>query len=124
MNKMAFSLGLVGIVLAYSCQQKQPPRNPPTPVNLLTVSSKPVLYYDNYPATTEALSQVDIRPEVQGYVTGIFFTEGTYVRKGQKLYEIDERLYKAAYDQAAANVKVAQGNLEQADQDAKRYEYL
>ncbi|HMH32639.1 MAG TPA: efflux RND transporter periplasmic adaptor subunit [Puia sp.] len=124
MNKLAFSLGLLGSVLTYSCQQKQPPRNPPTPVNLLTVSSKQVLYYDNYPATTEALSQVDLRPEVQGYVTGIFFSEGSYVKKGQKLYEIDERLYKAAYDQAVANVRVAQGNLEQAEQDAKRYEYL
>lgn len=124
MNKLAFSLGLIFSMLIYSCQQKQPPRNQPTPVNLLTVSSKPVLYYDNYPATTEALSQVDMRPEVQGYVTGIFFSEGSYVKKGQKLYEIDERLYKAAYDQAEANVKVAQGNLEQAEQDAKRYEYL
>ena len=124
MNKLAFCLGLFACFLVLSCQQKQPPHNPPTPVNLLMVSSKSVLYYDNFPATTEALSQVDIRPEVQGYVTGIFFTEGTFVRKGEKLYEIDERLYKAAYDQAIANVKVAQGNLDQADQDAKRYEYL
>src|SRR6516162_11118746 len=115
MNRLAIGLGLIGSLWAYSCQQKQPPHNPPTPVNLLTASSKSVLYYDNYPATTEALSQVDIRPEVQGYVTGIFFTEGTYVKKGQKLYEIDERLYKAAYDQAEANVRVAQGNLEQAE---------
>lgn len=124
MYKLAFCLGLFWMILICSCKQKQPPRNPPTPVNLLAVSSKQVLYYDEYPATTEALSQVDIRPEVQGYVTGIFFTEGTFVKKGQKLYEIDERLYKAAYDQAEANVQVAQGNLVQAEQDAKRYEYL
>jgi membrane fusion protein, multidrug efflux system len=46
------------------------------------------------------------------------------VHKGQKLYEIDERLYKAAYDQAQANLKVAQGNTVQARQDADRYQYL
>src|SRR6185503_9126226 len=46
------------------------------------------------------------------------------VTKGEKLYEIDERLYKAAYDEAAANVQVAEGNETQAEQDAKRYEYL
>ncbi len=124
MIRLALSFVLLGSIIFYSCQQKQQPPNPPTPVNLITVNSKSVLYYDKYPATTVALSQVDIRPQVQGYITGIFFIEGTHVKKGQKLYEIDERLYKAAYDQAVANVKVAQGNLTQAQQDAQRYEYL
>jgi membrane fusion protein (multidrug efflux system) len=112
------------VVLVISCTQKQPAPNPPTPVNLLTIKAKNVLYYDKYPATTVALSQVDIRPEVQGYITGIYFTEGTHVKKNQVLYEIDKRLYQAAYDQAEANVKVAEGNLIQAQQDADRYVYL
>src|SRR6516225_537562 len=90
------------VVLVISCTQKQPAPNPPTPVNLLTIKAKNVLYYDKYPATTVALSQVDIRPEVQGYITGIYFTEGTHVKKNQVLYEIDKRLYQAAYDQAEA----------------------
>lgn len=111
-------------VLFFSCKQKQPPPNPPVPVNLYTVHSQKVYYYDNFPATTEALSQVDLHPQVQGYITGIFFIEGTTVRKGQKLYEIDKSLYLAAYDQAIANVKVAQGNEVQAKQDADRYTYL
>lgn len=124
MNRLAISLVLIGSLAVFSCQQKPPAPNPPTPVNLQTISSNSVLYYDNYPATTVAVSQVDIRPQVQGYITGIFFTEGTHVHKGQKLYVIDERLYKAAYDQAEANVKVAQGNVVQAQQDADRYTYL
>jgi len=124
MNRLALTLVLLINLALFSCQQKPTPPFPPTPVNLLTVKSQPVLYYDNYPATTQALSQVDLHAEVQGQITGIFFTEGTHVRKGQKLYEIDERLYKAAYDQAQANLKVAQGNKEQAQQDADRYQYL
>jgi RND family efflux transporter MFP subunit len=83
-----------------------------------------VYYYDDFPGTTEALSQVDLHPQVQGYVTGIFFTEGTVVHKGQKLYEIDKTIYQEAYDQAADNVRVAQGNQVQAKQDADRYTYL
>ena len=67
---------------------------------------------------------MDIRPEVQGYITGIFFTEGSTVKKGQKLYEIDKRLYQANYDAALANVKVAESNQKQAQQDADRYTYL
>jgi RND family efflux transporter MFP subunit len=108
----------------FSCKHKPPPVDPVVPVNLYTVKSQKVYYYENFPATTQALSQVDLHPQVQGYVTGIFFTEGTRVRKGQKLYEIDKSLYQDAYEQAVSNLKVAQGNYEQAKQDADRYTYL
>lgn len=124
MSRLVLFLVFISSFALFSCQQKPPAPNPPTPVNLATVKREPVLYYDNYPATTQALSQVDLHAQVQGYVTGIYFTEGTHVRKGQKLYAIDERLYQAAYDQAAANLKVADGNQVQAQQDADRYQYL
>ena len=115
---------VVSSLALFSCQDPHPAPAPPTPVNLAVVRSQHVLYYDDYPATTQALSQVDLHAQVTGYITGIYFTEGTHVHKGQKLYAIDERLYQAAYDQAAANVKVAQGNEVQAQQDADRYQYL
>ena len=124
MNRVVLSILFAACLTLYSCKPKVVPPNPPTPVNLITVSAQRVFYYDKYPATTQALSQVSIFPEVQGYITGIFFTEGAHVTKGQKLYEVDIRLYQAAYDQAAANLKVAQNNQEQTQQDADRYEYL
>jgi membrane fusion protein (multidrug efflux system) len=107
-----------------ACKKKQPPQNPEVPVNLLKVTPKKVLYYDKYPATTHALVQVNLLPQVSGAITGMFFTEGTTVSKGQKLYEIDERLYKAAYDQAVANLDVSRSGLVEAQQDADRYDYL
>jgi RND family efflux transporter MFP subunit len=88
------------------------------------VKARRVLYYDKYPSTTAALSQVTLLPQVQGAITGIFFTEGTEVKKGQKLYEIDRRIYQDSYDAAVANRKVTEGTLLQAQQDADRYEYL
>jgi membrane fusion protein (multidrug efflux system) len=115
---------LISCILFVSCKQKQPPANPAVPVNIFTVKAKNVLYYDKYPATITALSQVDLRPQVQGYIQGISFTEGTHVRKGQALYEIDRQLFQESYDQAKANLEVAQGNLKQAQQDADRYAYL
>jgi membrane fusion protein (multidrug efflux system) len=124
MNRVLWSIVFIVCVTLTGCKPKPTPPVPPTPVNLITATAQRVYYYDKYPATTEALSQVNIYPEVQGYITGIFFTEGTHVRKGQKLYEIDIRLYQAAYDQAVANLKVAQNNQVQAQQDADRYEYL
>jgi len=124
MNRVVLSIVLVGCLSLFSCKPKVVPPTPPTPVNLITATAQRVLYYDKYPATTQALSQVNLIPQVQGYITGIFFTEGTHVSKGQKLYEIDIRLYQASYDAAQANLKAAQSNQLQAQQDADRYTYL
>ena len=124
MYRVLLNVLLISCIAFFSCKQKVAPPVPPTPVNVIKVSKRPVLYYDKYPSTTQALSQVTLTPQVQGYVTGIFFTEGTHVKKGQKLYEIDKRLYQAAVDAAEANVKVAEGNQLQAQQDADRYVYL
>jgi RND family efflux transporter MFP subunit len=107
-----------------ACKKKQPPVSNEVPVNLLTVKAKKVLFYDKYPSTTNALMQVNLLPEVQGAITGIFFKEGSHVKKGQKLYEIDRRLYQDAFDQAVSNLKVSQGTLVQSQQDADRYAYL
>ena len=125
MNKIALTIVFSSSVALFSCshQPKQPPPGP-VPVNLDTVKAVTVLYYDKYPSTTAALSQVNIYPQVQGYITGIFFQEGARVKKGQKLYEIDSRLYRASVDQAEANLKVAQGTTVQSKEDADRYEYL
>ncbi|HMK37930.1 MAG TPA: efflux RND transporter periplasmic adaptor subunit [Bacteroidota bacterium] len=124
MNTTSITVTILGCLLLLSCSKKPQLAPPPIPVNLYTVTAQPVVYFDRYTATTVALSQVNLLPEVQGYITGIFFTEGTSVRKGQKLYEIDRRIYEANYNAAAANLNVAEGNLKQAQQDADRYEYL
>src|SRR5580692_5186679 len=100
MNRVVSIIILIVGLGFYACISKPTPIPQPIPVNLYTVKSQTVLYYDQFPSTTQALSQVDIRPEVQGYITGIFFIEGSHVRKGQKLYEIDRRLFQASYDEA------------------------
>jgi RND family efflux transporter MFP subunit len=124
MSRVLWRVVVISCGALFSCKPKQPPPVLPVPVNLYTVEAQRVSYYDKYPSTTAALSQVTLLPQVQGYITGIFFTEGSYVKKGDKLYEIDRRLYEAAYGTAAANLKVAQGTMLQAQQDADRYVYL
>ncbi len=124
MNRVILNTIFVSCLIVTACKKKQPPVSPEVPVNLMSVKAQRVLYYDNYPSTTQALSQVSLLPQITGAITGIFFKEGSHVSKGQKLYEIDERIFQAAYDQAVANLRVSQGNLVQAQQDADRYEYL
>lgn len=124
MNKIILSTTIISCLALAACKKKQATVNAEIPVNLMKVKAKQVLYFDKYPSTTAALSQVALLPQVQGAITGIFFTEGSHVTKGQKLYEIDKRIYEQAYDQAVANLQVVKGNLDQAQQDADRYEYL
>ncbi|MGD0754321.1 MAG: efflux RND transporter periplasmic adaptor subunit [Bacteroidales bacterium] len=124
MDRSYLTIALISCLLLCSCKQKQVPPPSPVPVNLFTVKARPVVYYDRYTSTTVALYQVTLFSQVQGYITGIFFKEGSHVKKGEKLYEIDRRIYEANFNAAAANMKVEEGNLKQAQQDADRYEYL
>ena len=124
MKKVFLVTSLTVCLVFCSCKPPQPPPPAPVPVNLFTVKAQPVTYYDRYTGTTVALNQVNLLPEVQGYITGIYFKEGSHVAKGQKLYEIDRRIYEDNYNTAAANVKMAEGNLKLARQDADRYQYL
>jgi len=102
-------------------EQKGPPA---VPVTTYDVKQGNATYYDEYPATVTPVNQVEIRPEVSGYVTDIYFKDGQHITKGMKLYAIDQQQYKAAYDQAQANLMVAKANLAKARQDADRYRDL
>ena len=94
------------------------------PVTSYTVERQNVIYYDSYPATVASLNEVPLMSEVAGYITGLFFSEGSHVTKGQKLYEIDRVKYRAALDEAKANVNISQANQEQAQRNADRYTNL
>ena len=93
-------------------------------VNVYTVEKKVASFIETFPATVVALKQVDLRSQVTGYVTGIYFKEGEPVAKGQKLYEIDRTVYLANYNQAKSNVDIAQANLDKAQRDADRFTAL
>ena len=97
---------------------------PPAKVTLQEVSLTDAVYYDEYPATVTPLNQVELRPQVSGFITGVYFHDGDRVRKGQLLYSIDEQLYSANYQQAIANLKVQEANVNKAQKDADRYHEL
>jgi len=101
-----------------------PPAFPPVAVSVSKAAPGDATYYDIYPATVNALNQVDIKPQVAGNITRIAFQDGQHVSKGALLYEIDQQQYKAAYEQSIANLNVAKANLAKAQQDADRYTEL
>ena len=120
-------IGATGIFFLASCKgpgQKAAMVMPPTPVNVAVATEGSAIYYDKYPASVVSLSQVELRAQVAGYITGIFFKEGEVVQKGKPLYEIDRRKYEAAYRQAEASIMSAKANLNKAQKDADRYHRL
>lgn len=97
---------------------------PPTSVSVAEAKVVNATYYDQYQATVVALSSVELRSQVTGFITAINFKEGEVVPKGKVLYEIDRRNFEAAYQQARANLSSAQASLVRAQKDADRYSYL
>lgn len=116
------SLGL------FSCGEQKPsgPMGPPPAVSVSvdTVRTTNAVYYDEYPATVTPLNQVELRPQVSGFITGIHFKDGDRVKKGQLLYSVDEQFYAANYQQAVANLKVQEANMNKAQKDANRFHEL
>jgi membrane fusion protein, multidrug efflux system len=112
------------IAILLSCSGKA--SNKKTEVNALPVTVAKVreanaIFYNSFPANVVALKEVELRGQVGGYITGIYFTEGKEVHSGEKLYEIDRRKYMAAYQEAQSGVKIAEANLEKVQRDADRY---
>jgi RND family efflux transporter MFP subunit len=117
-------LFLVLITAAVSCGKKDDKTHqapPPVSVNIDTVQQAPATYYEEFPGTVNALNQVDIHAQVSGYITGVYFQDGQFVTKGQKLYSIDQQQYASDYNQAIANLNVAKANLVKSQKNADRY---
>ncbi len=121
------SLIISSAILLAGCggsTQSERPAPPPASVTVEKIVAAPVAYYDEYPGTIKALQEVELRPQVSGYITAIHFNEGQRVKKGQKLYSIDMQQSAASYQQAQANLSVQEANLLKAKKDVERYREL
>ena len=96
----------------------------PLPVSVAFPVKKAVVDYRSVTGETAAKDSVTVRARVSGYLKEVFFKEGEEVKKGQKLFEIDRRPYKAARDQAAADLARAKASEKTAKFDMARQEEL
>jgi RND family efflux transporter MFP subunit len=83
-------------------------------VQVVEAQQKDVPVYREYIGTLDGVVNADIKAEVSGYLTQQAYTEGTFVNKGQMLFQIDPRPFQAALDQTQGQLAQAQGQLEQA----------
>ncbi len=71
-----------------------------------------------------AYARADVRPQADGIIKDRLFEEGSYVSKGQSLYQIDDALYRAQYQYAKASLDQARDQREQAQREYQRYQTL
>jgi membrane fusion protein (multidrug efflux system) len=108
----AFGLGLVAAVSVAGCGRRQaPPPSGPVEVNTVTVHSERVVLTTELPGRTAAYLIAEVRPQVSGIILKRAFEEGSSVKAGSLLYQIDPAPYEAAYEQAKAALAVAEANL-------------
>ncbi|WP_425638234.1 efflux RND transporter periplasmic adaptor subunit [Algoriphagus yeomjeoni] len=115
------------VLAGFSCGQKEQAEqqaSPAVPVTTYTVVSKTVTGVDEYPSSLVPLNEVEIRPQIGGYITNIYVKDGQEVKKGQRLYEIDRSKYAASQQQAKALVESAEANLARLSKDYDRYKRL
>lgn len=106
-------LAAVAVLAACSAQAKQDAAAPPpAQVTVTDVAFKSLRQWDDFTGRLEPIDTVEIRPRVSGYIDGAQFTEGARVHKGQVLFQIDPRPYKAEADRAAAEVARAKAQLD------------
>src|SRR6267143_2743230 len=86
----------------------------PLDVEVVRVEQKDVPLYSEWIGTTEGIVNADIKAEVTGYLLRQDYKEGSFLKKGQWLFELDPRPFQAALDQANGLVAQFQGQLEQA----------
>jgi RND family efflux transporter MFP subunit len=86
----------------------------PLDVQVVQVEQQDVPIYSEWIGTTDGMVNAEIKAQVTGYLLRQDYKEGSFVKKGQLLFEIDPRPFQAALDQANGKVAQFQGQLEQA----------
>ena len=123
---------LVALALLSACGHKDAApagaapggKMPPPQVGVITAKSQSVALESELPARVEAVRVAEVRARVNGVVLKRLFTEGSMVKQGQSLFQIDPEPYQAQLNAAQAAVARAQANLTSANAVAERYKPL
>lgn len=119
--RLAIFLLPVTVVFAVSCSSpKAAPPIPSPEVEVATVIQKDVPLYSEWVATLDGYVNAQIQPQVTGYVIRQNYKEGSFVRQGQILFQIDPRPFEALVDQANAHLAQAEAQLGKTQMDVDR----
>jgi membrane fusion protein (multidrug efflux system) len=105
-------VALAALSLVACGRGQQRPQFPPPAAGFIVVKEQPVPLAIELPGRTSPFAVSEVRPQVSGIIKQRLFTEGSLVKAGQPLYQIDPAPYRAAYDSAAANLASAKAKAE------------
>lgn len=117
---------LVLTILLVGCKSDATPTELPQPTQVTAAAAieRGVSDWDEFTGRLEAVETVDVRPRVTGYIDSVHFEEGGLVKKGQLLFSIDPRPYRAELAKADAELARAQAQVELSHSLAARAESL
>lgn len=125
-NLTLLALGLLGFLLA-ACDSQAPngaAGQGPIEVGVVTISTTDVPLFADLPGRTTAYRRAEVRPQVTGIIQKRLFEEGSEIKAGAQLYQIDPATYQAAQATAKAELARAEANLLAAEAREKRYKDL
>src|SRR5882757_9837601 len=97
---------------------------PPPALPVFSINNTPAITYQEFTASLEGTQNVDIHPQVEGYLDKIYVEEGAYVTKGQLLFAINSRPFDEQLNNAQANLLAAKANLANAQINVNKIEPL
>lgn len=107
-----------------ACNKAAPPPPPPPAVTVAPAVGRIVNEWDEFTGRIEAVDRVEVRPRVSGYIRRVAFKEGSEVRKGDILFVIDQREYRAAFERAEAQLAQATTQYELSKSESQRADAL
>src|SRR5215468_379832 len=113
---------IVALLCLTGCKNKaDKPAPPPPTVEVATVAQSDVPIYHDWIGVIEGFVNAHIRAQVVGYLQSQNYKEGDPIKKGDLLFEIDPRPFKAALDQAKGQLAQAEARLGKTELDVRRY---
>ncbi|MBZ5856620.1 efflux RND transporter periplasmic adaptor subunit [Flavihumibacter profundi] len=110
-----YSLLVFWAILSHGCGSGQAPKPESSKESIvlpvLKITQDSATTYKDYTAALEGKINIDIRAQVDGYLNGILIDEGAYVKAGQSLFRIDDKVYREELNTAIANLHVAEAHM-------------
>lgn len=118
-NRLALLASSI-FLLSCSNQEGKQEAPPPASVPVIAISSGQETVFQEYPASIEGTTNVEVRPQVEGTLDNIYVDEGAKVKKGQALFKINDRPYQEQLNQALANFHAAEAALVNAELEVEK----
>lgn len=126
MKQLQIYLIYAGILYFAACagNVNNQPAPPPPALPVVKLETGSATTWQEFPATIEGTTNVEIRPQVSGYLETIYVQDGDWVSKGQPLFRINAKEYNQYSNSAAASIQLAKANVEKAQVEVDRLEPL